>query len=125
MLIYHPAYGDQLKTYLFFDIVHLIKKIRNNLLNRRKFVFPEYHVGLFEDAIDESAGYISWKMFYDVYKSDEKLQGILHKAPKLTYKATHSGNNKQDFLLTLAIFDETTAATIKSYYINRLNSATF
>lgn len=47
------------------------------------------------------------------------------KRKKLTYKATHSGNNKQDFLLTLAIFDETTAATIKSYYINRLNSATF
>ena len=26
LFIYHPAYGDQLKTYLFFDIFHLIKK---------------------------------------------------------------------------------------------------
>ena len=58
-------------------------------------------------------------MFYDIYELDEKLQGNLRKAPKLTYKATHPGNNKQDVSLALAIFDETTSAAIRSYYPNR------
>ena len=64
-------------------------------------------------------------MFYDIYELDEKLQGNLRKAPKLTYKATHPGNNKQDVSLALAIFDETTSAAIRSYYPNRLDAANF
>ena len=123
LFIYHPAYDGQLKTYLFFDTAHLTKNIRNNLLNRTKFVFPEYHLDLFEDATEVPAGYISWKMFYDICELDEKLQGNLHKAPKLTYKATHPGNNKQDVSLALAIFDETISAVIKSCYPNRLDAA--
>ena len=69
---------------------------------------------LLEDAIDVPAGYISWKMFYYIYELDEKLQGNLRKVPKLTYKATHPGNNKQDVSLALAIFDEITSAAIRS-----------
>ena len=30
------------KIYLFFDNVHLVKNIRNNLLNCKKFVFPAF-----------------------------------------------------------------------------------
>ena len=30
------------KTYLFYDTVHLMKSIRNNLLNKKKFVFSEF-----------------------------------------------------------------------------------
>lgn len=67
MLIYHPAYGDQLKTYLYFDLVHLIKNTRKNFLNRQKFVFPEYHFDLLEEAIEKwillekcSMTFISW-----------------------------------------------------------------
>ena len=30
------------KIYLFFDNVHLVKNIRNNLLNSKKFVFPAF-----------------------------------------------------------------------------------
>ena len=30
------------KTYLFYDNVHLMKSIRNNLLNKKKFVFSEF-----------------------------------------------------------------------------------
>ena len=30
------------RTYMFFDTVHLLKNIRNNLLNTKKFVFPEF-----------------------------------------------------------------------------------
>ena len=38
LFIYHSAY-DNLKTYFYFDMVHLVKTIRNNLLNKKKFVF--------------------------------------------------------------------------------------
>ena len=40
--MFHPVYGRLLKTYLFFNIFHLIKNFRNNLLNRKKFVFQTF-----------------------------------------------------------------------------------
>ena len=114
-----------MKTYLFFDIVHWIKNIRNNLLNRKKFVFASSTFGLFKDVIDVPQGYISWRMFYDAYEKDEVLQSNLRKAYKLTYQAVHPGNNKQDVSLALAIFDETTSTAIKSYFPERLDAANF
>ena len=30
---------------MFFDTVHVIKSIRNNLLNAKKFAFPEFSYG--------------------------------------------------------------------------------
>ena len=36
----HPE--SQTKTYLFFDNVHIVKNVRNNLMNAKKFVFPEF-----------------------------------------------------------------------------------
>ena len=62
-------------------------------------------------------------MLYAIYELDEKLQGNLRKAPKLTNKVTHPGNNKQDVSLALATFDETTSTAIKSYYPNRSHAA--
>ena len=123
--IYHHAYNGNIKTYLFYDIVHLIKNVRNNLMNKRKFVFPSYQFDLFQDAINVPAGYLCWGMFYDLYEQDNKLQCNLRKAPKLTFKATHPGNNKQDVSLALAIFDEKTSSAIKSYYPGRTDAANF
>ena len=40
--IFHPAYKNELKTYLFYDMVHIIKNVRNNLLSSKKFVFPDF-----------------------------------------------------------------------------------
>ena len=39
--INHPGNFGK-KTYLFYDTVHIMKNIRNNLLNRKKFVFPDF-----------------------------------------------------------------------------------
>ena len=47
---------------------------------------------------------------------DEKLQSNLRKAPKLSARALHPGNNKQSVPLVLAIFHETTSAAITSYF---------
>jgi hypothetical protein len=85
LFIYHPVYNSSMKTYLFFDIVHLIKNIRKNLLLRKKFVFPSFKFDSFRDKIDVPEGYLSWRMFYELYEKDEQLQSHLRKAPKLTY----------------------------------------
>ena len=52
VFIYHTAYNATLKTYLLFDVVHFMKNIRNNLLNRKKLVFPEISFGEFRDLIE-------------------------------------------------------------------------
>ena len=83
LLIDHPVYNETLKTYLLFDIVHLVKNIRNNFLSRKKFVFPEFSFDEFRDLIEILNGFISWKIFYDVYEKDSKLQANLRKARKL------------------------------------------
>ena len=59
LFIYNPSYEETRKTYLFFDIIHLIKNVRNNFLNR-KFLFPEFSYNLFRDEIHVPAGFISW-----------------------------------------------------------------
>ena len=82
-MIDHPVYNETLKTYLLFDIVHLVKNSRNNFLSRKKFVFPEFSFDEFRDLIEIPNGFISWKIFYDVYEKDSKLQANLRKARKL------------------------------------------
>ena len=83
------------KIYLMFDSVHLIKNIRNNLLNVKRFIFPAFSYDGFSTAISVTPGEISWGLLHSVYDQDEKLQGNLRKANKLTYASLHPGNNKQ------------------------------
>ena len=40
-LILHPSSSDRF-IYMFFDSVHLLKNIRNNLLNSKRLIFPEF-----------------------------------------------------------------------------------
>ena len=42
LFIYVQSNETLLKTYLFYDSVHLIKNIRNNLLNAKIFIFPAF-----------------------------------------------------------------------------------
>ena len=113
-------------TYLFFDNVHLMKNISNNLLNAKKFVFPEFSFPVMQGKhLDSDGGYICWSDLHAMYDKDLALQGNLRKAPKLTYSALHPGNNKQSVPLALAIFDETTIAAFKSYFPERKDVADF
>ena len=50
--IYHLENNKLFKTYLFFDIVHVIKNIK-------KVVFPSFNFDKFEDLIDVSEGFAS------------------------------------------------------------------
>ena len=101
------------RPYLFHDSVYLLKNVRNNLLNFRRFIFPEFHFSAF---ISLPAGKISWKLLHSVFDEDGKLHANLRKANKLTYKVLHPGDNKQSVPLALAIFNPTTSAAIESYF---------
>ena len=64
--IKHPAYADfETKTYLFLDVIHLLKNIRHNLQlkNQKKFALPSFQFDLFHDTIYVPDGYISWCIF--------------------------------------------------------------
>ena len=65
------------------------------------------------------------KTFHDVFERDAKLHVSLRKAPKLTTKVLHDGNCKRNVPNTLAIFDETTIATVKSYFLEKASAAAF
>ena len=93
--IQHPLSSSK-KMCLCFDTVHIMKNIRNNFLNGKKFIFPEF---IYNDGLHINvnclAGYIRWKDLYDIYDLDKELEGHLRKAPKLLYQALHTANNKQ------------------------------
>ena len=106
-------------------MVHIIKNVRNNLLNSKKFVFPSFEFDSFRDKIFVPGGYISWSMFHNLYEKDLELEANLKKAHKITFQVTHPGNNKQNVSHALAIFHETTSAAILSYYPARVDAASF
>ena len=119
--IKHPGNFDK-KTYLFYDTLHIMKNIRNNLLNEKKFVFPEF---IYNDGqnidINFQAGFIQWKDLYEIYDRDKGLSANLNKAPKLSYQPLHPGDNKQSVPLALAIIHETTSAAARSYFPTQSN----
>ena len=78
-----PPYADlATKTYLFFDVIHLLKNIRNNLLNQKKFVFPSLQFELLRDAIHVLDGSISLRIFHEMHERDANRQVYLRKSIK-------------------------------------------
>ena len=53
--ITHPTKKDSV-IYLFFDAAHLLKNMRNKLLNSKRFIFPAFYYDQFHDVIDVHAG---------------------------------------------------------------------
>ena len=71
LYIEHPS--NHKKTYLFFDNVHLVKNIRNNLLNGKKFVFPPFGFDDGNLSVNCPAGYITWSDLHKIYDKDQAL----------------------------------------------------
>ena len=111
--------------FLFFDSVHLLKNIRNSLLNKKKFVFPAFTFEISNVSVSSKKGYIAWSDLHKVYNKDNALNAKLYKAPKLTFKALHPSDNKQNVNLAVAIFHETTIAVCESYFPDRADMSNF
>ena len=113
------------QKYLFFYSVHLLKNIHNSLLNKKKFVFPAFTFEIWNISVSSKEGYIAWSDLHKVYGKDNALNAKLRKAPKLTFKALHPSDNKQNINLVVAIFHETTIAACESYFPNRADISNF
>ena len=112
------------KIYLFFDTVHLVKNVRNNLLNKKRFIFSNFNFADFDDEINVPSGEISWKVFH-VFEKDNTLDANLRRAPMITNKVIHPGKYKQNVNVALGIFHETTSSAIKCYFPDKSASASF
>ena len=103
-----------------------MKNIKNNLLNKKKFVFPEF---VYDDnlhiKISCPAGYIRLGDLYQMYDKDKELKSNLRKAPKLSTLALHPGNNKQNVPFAVAVIHETTITAARSSFPNRRDVANF
>ena len=113
------------RIYLMFDAVHLIKNARNYLPKYKQFIFPEFKFDKFRDDINVPAGELRWKNLLDVYDRDQCLDAHLKLAPKLTYRACHPGDNKQNVPYALAVFHQTTSAAILKYFPENEAAASF
>ena len=65
------------KVYLFYDTVHLIKNVSNNLLSKKRLAFPQSSFLEFNDDVIVNPGEISWKLLHDVYEKHQKLDANL------------------------------------------------
>ena len=118
LFILHPK--NESATYLFFDNVHLLKNIRNNLYNAQKFVFPSFCFTIKDQIVASSNdGYISWSDLRDLYVKDSEVDANLRKAPKLTCSVLNPCQNKLNVNLALGLFHDTTIAAYKSFFPNR------
>ena len=106
------------KIFLFFDSVHLLKNICNTLLNKKKFVFPAFTFEISNISVSSKEGYIAWSDLHKVCNKDNTLNAKLRKAPKLTFKALHPSDNKQNVNIAVAIFHETIIAACDNYFPN-------
>ena len=113
------------RIFLFFDIVHLLKNIRNSFLNKSKFVFPSFDFNILDLHLCSQSGILAWSDIQKLYDKDRISDATLRKAPKLTFKALHPGDNKQNVNLAIAVFHETTIAACKSYFPERTDIANF
>ena len=62
-IIYQPS-NTANQIYLFFDPVHLLKNIRNNLFNLQRFIITFFEFDQFFDPIDVAVGEISWQLLH-------------------------------------------------------------
>ena len=67
----------------------MLKNVRNNLLNRKRFLFPSFRSTGFYDDITVQGGDISWRLLHQVREKDEEIEGNLKAAPAISSKVTN------------------------------------
>ena len=106
---------DNMMTYLIFDVVHLIKNIRNNWLKIRRFRVTSFQasVDVFDMHLADKS-FIDWNFLNKVFDIEHKT--LLKKAPLITFAALHPQNKKQNVPLALAIFDRRNSSAIEQLF---------
>ena len=94
-------------------------------MNYKRFLFPAFEYDGFEDPISFKGDQIFWKLFHDIFEKDSLLEVNLRRAPRIAHKKLHPGNCKQNVLVAIAIFHESTSAALTSYFPEKKNEAEF
>ena len=76
LFIQHPS-NPHKNIYLFFDTPHLIKNVRNNLLNSRRFVFPQFDYEKDGIEIHCPAGYLAWSDLHQILSHQQNWLSII------------------------------------------------
>ena len=90
-----------------------------------KLAFTGFTFEISNIHISSENGYIAWSDIHKIYDKDNILDVKLRKASKLTFKALHPRDNKQNVNLAIAIFHETTIASCESYFPDRTDVSNF
>ena len=61
-----------MKKYLSYAI-HLMKNIKNNLLNFKRFLFVPFQLNQFFDSFNVGGVEGTWQLFHDLFKRDFSL----------------------------------------------------
>ena len=77
------------------------------------------------DSFNVPGREIKFKIFHGFSHKDVLLESNLRKAPKLTKKAPHRGNLKQNFPTSLLMFHETTDTSIQTHFPNESSIVEF
>jgi len=106
---------DNMIIYLIFDVVHLMKNIRNNWLKIRRFRVTSFQasVDVFDMHLADKS-FIDWNFLNKVFDIEHKT--LLKKAPLITFAALHPQNIKQNVPLVLAIFDRRNSSAIEQFF---------
>ncbi|XP_024868762.1 uncharacterized protein LOC112452670, partial [Temnothorax curvispinosus] len=83
----HPS-DDERKVFVFSDTPHVIKNIRNRLLNQKKL------------RLNSTENYICWQYFETLYELDKSHPGNAHACPKITERHVHMDNASKIRLAT-------------------------
>ena len=110
-----------MKIYMFFDSVHLIKNIRKNLLNRKRFLFPAFLQQLcmimFVLLEVKWVGHCSIKFMNKTYSYKQIWELLLHWHPRCSILVTVS----RAYLLP----SQSSSNAIQKYFPEKKDAARF
>ncbi|XP_036146648.1 uncharacterized protein LOC118646884 [Monomorium pharaonis] len=99
----HPL-DDKRKVFVFSDVCHLVKNVRNRLYNKRKL------------RLKSTNGYVSWNYFETLYNIDKDHPGNARACPKITLRHVVLDNtSKMRVRLATQIFSNSVADGLAFY----------
>lgn len=114
--ITHPL-DPARKLFFIFDVVHILKCIRNNWISNRVknsvLTYPDFEVDFFESEIQNVQLFnASFKLFEELYEKEKN--SLVKYGHLLCYKALYPTNiQKQNVSLALRIFNDKNIAALK------------
>ena len=66
-------------VYLYYDTVHLVKNIQNNLPGNKLFIFPTFEFHGFDEDVVVTRGEISRRLLHEVHDAAVRHISLMHR----------------------------------------------